>query len=100
MKNAFVGVLLGLIVGAAVAAFAQAPALPPPAPVVQALDDTEQILVQLVSTQAKLAGAECNALDSMKQFTATRVEVVKRVEAKHPGYTLDLQTAKLVEKKK
>lgn len=64
------------------------------------LNETEQLMVQLVALQARLATCESNGLDSMKAFTATRADVVKRVESSHPGYTLDLQTGKLVEKKK
>lgn len=95
MKNYVSGVVLGLLLGGAIAAGAQAPAVRPDA---SGLDATEQLLVQLIAAQAKIASTECNALESMKTFASTRAEVVKRVEAAHPGFTLNLQTAKLVKK--
>lgn len=96
------GVLLGLILGVTAASvLAQAPAAPAPVATASGaqgvLDDTDKLLIEIVSVRAQLANNECAALDNTKQFIATRQEALKRIEAKHPGYTLDA-SLKLVAK--
>ncbi len=102
MKNALGCVLFGFfIVTLSFGAYAQAPAAATTAqakPVAPALDETELLMVQLVVARAQIAQGECNGLESMKSFNATKAEVVKRIEAKHVGFTIDLQTGKLVAK--
>jgi hypothetical protein len=98
------GLVLGLVLGIALSLSAQAPAPAAQAPATAAatagsLDDVDRMLIQIVSLQAQLANCQSEQLESMKQFSATRAEVVKRIEAKHPGFTIDLQTGKLVPKK-
>jgi hypothetical protein len=99
VKQWFGGISLGLALGIAVTAFAQAPAAPAPAPAAtETLDDNDKLLIELVTVRAQLANDQCSQLDSMKQFAATRTEAVKRIEAKHAGYKLDLASGKLVKK--
>lgn len=93
MRQWFGGIVLGFAVGLlALTAYAQAPAAPPVATASGAqgvLDDTDKLLIEIVSVRAQLANCQADELDSMKQFNATRAEVIKRIESKHPGYTLD-----------
>lgn len=99
------GAVIGLVIVALVVgmltAFAQAPAAPAPAAQAAtppALDETESLMVQLVIARAQVAQSECNSLESMKNFNGTKAEVVKRIESKHAGYTIDLSSGKLVAK--
>lgn len=105
MKNYISGALLGLFIGLSTGSVLATPtqvavpeqaATPTPAPT---LSETELVIVQLLSTQAKLASGECNNLESMKTFVATRTDAIKRIETAHPGFTLDLNTGKLAAKK-
>lgn len=104
MKDYVKGIVLGFVVGAivisAAAGSAQAPAAPqvvatPTAPT--PLDDTERLMVEVLTVRAQLAQCQSESLESTRQFSATRAEVLRRIEAKHPGFTLD-STGKLVAK--
>lgn len=93
VKQWFLGIVIGLSLGSmAVTAIAQTA---PGAPVATAsgaqgvLDDTDKLLIEIVSVRAQFANCQADQLDSMKSFNATRAEVIKRIEEKHPGYTLD-----------
>lgn len=100
VKGIVAGLVLGLIVGIGMTAFAQEkPAPPPAAPAAQTLDEVEGLMVQLVIARAQTAQSECNSLESMKSFNATKAEVIARIEKKHAGYTIDLSSGKLVAKK-
>lgn len=59
-------------------------------------------LVQAWLAQAQLAGelanAACQATDQAKRYTALRADVVKKVEARVPGFTVNWQTGKLAPK--
>lgn len=101
MKKTLGGMVSGFLVGImALTAFAQAPVAPPAAVASGAqgvLDDTDKLLIEIVSVRAQLANCQAEGLDSMKSFNATRAEVIKRIEEKHPGYTLDVN-GKLIAK--
>lgn len=102
MKNWVTGFLAGISMAVvATVCLAQAPAAPAPAATASGaqgvLDDTDKLLIEIVSVRAQLANCQSEQLDSMKQFNATRSEVIKRIEEKHPGYTIDVN-GKLVAK--
>lgn len=63
-----------------------------------ALDELEQAWLQNVVLAQQLANTQCQALDSVKQFTTVRNDVTAKVEAKRPGFTMDWTTGKLVAK--
>lgn len=78
----------------------QAPApAKPAAAVLPALDELEQAWVKNVILAQQLANSQCQALDSVKQFTAIRTDVTAKVEAKRPGFTMDWTTGLLAVKK-
>lgn len=65
---------------------------------VPALDELEKAWLQNVILAQQLANTQCQALDSVKQFTTVRNDVTAKVEAKRPGFTMDWQTGLLVAK--
>jgi hypothetical protein len=79
---------------------AQAPAAKPAAaaPAVPAMDDLDKALVDNVVLARQLANSACQALDSVKQYQAVLANSVTKIEAKHPGYTLDTNTGLLMVK--
>lgn len=87
-------VMIGILVG--VQAFetgvwAQAPA----AAKAPALDKEDALTVQVVTLAAQLANSQCQALDSVKQYTGLLAEANAAIEAKHPGLRMDWTSAKL-----
>ena len=63
------------------------------------LSDLETAYVQIVALSGQLAKCESDHLPSVTQFSALRQDVVQRIEAKHPGYTVNWATGALVLKK-
>jgi hypothetical protein len=60
------------------------------------LDDLEQAWLRLVSLSEQLAYSECQRLESVQKYNATVADVAKRLEARHPAYTLDRARGVLV----
>jgi hypothetical protein len=87
--------LMGLLL--VTASHAQAPTTPP-APTVPTLDELEQGWLQIVALSEQLAYSDCQRLETVQKFNATLGDIVKRLEARHPGYTLDRAKGVLVSK--
>lgn len=71
---------------------AEAPAPEPP----PALSELEVAYVQIVNLAGQLAGAQCQALDSAKQFADVKKDATARIEKAHAGLTIDWTTNTLV----
>lgn len=90
------GAAFGLVVRA------QIPATAVPTPVVAAqapvLDELERSYLQIVNLTQEKAESDCQNLPSVQRFNATLVDVLQKIEARHPGYTLDRAKGVLVVK--
>lgn len=101
-------ILMGFLIflAAAIAAMAQTPSsapavTPPPVAVAApALDELDRSYLQIAALSEQLAYSECQRLESVQKFNATLTDVLTRIEARHPGYTLDRAKGVLVAKGK
>ena len=109
MKNRITAVGLGGLMGALVVVFLTGPVTivalaqtptPAAAPVAPAVDELVTAWLAADRLAQQLASRECAQLDSAKQFQAQRQDIVRRVEARHPGFTLDFAAAKLIPRPK
>lgn len=80
--------------------YAQTPATAPPVAAAPQLDDLERAWLQLTNLSEQLAYSECQRLESVQKFNATLGDVVKRLEERHPGFTLNRERSALVAKAK
>lgn len=108
-KKRAAAVCLLTVVGIGTLGLAQVPVGPPseappvsaPAAVAPpALDELEQAWLKLVAISEQLAYSECQRLESVQKYNATLADVAKRLEARHPGFTLDRARGVLVAKGK
>jgi len=88
-------VLVGCLVSTLIA---QAPAPAKPAVAAPALDDLDKAWVQNVALAQQLANKDCQGLDSVKAFMALQADIVQKIEARHPGFKVDLGKGVLVAK--
>lgn len=88
---------------------AQAPIVKPPAvqagtpkpvatPAPPAMDDDDLVMVQTLTALADLANQACQGLEAVKSYNAQRARVQARIEARHPGLTINWATGALVAK--
>ena len=104
MRQYIGGVILGLAFGAAgmLSAFAQAPAAPAvavaqgPTGAKPEYTETERLMVQLVQVSDQLA--TCRGQLGQKGVADLSLDVRSRIEAAHPGMTVNWQTGALVPK--
>lgn len=99
VKATIGALLLGFLVGVSfVGLTAQAPQVPaavaPPA--VATFSENERLMVQLVQVSDQLAG--CRQQLGTKGVADLGDSVRSRIEAQHPGYTVDWKTGALVPK--
>lgn len=71
----------------------------PQAPTPAIFSDLERAWLDNVALANQLAVVQCQALESAKQFNALRAEVLQKIEARHPGFTVDWQKQELVPKR-
>lgn len=76
---------------------AQAPAAAEKKPA-EAMTELETAWVQVVALAGQLADCHSRQLASVQQFTDVQADAQKRIEANHPGQTIDWRTGTLVPK--
>ena len=75
-----------------------AAALVAQAPVVPVLDELDQAWIQNVRLASQLYQATCDALPMRDQVITLQGDTTKKIEARHPGFTMNWQTFALVPK--
>lgn len=91
MRRFYLTLAVGTLSLCAAAVFAQAPKPP-------VLDDLDKAWVQNVVLAQQLANKDCQGLESVKAFLALQADIVKKIEDRHAGYTVDLGKGVLVAK--
>lgn len=69
-----------------------------PAPATLALDELDHAYLVVVALTEQIASSECNRLESAQRYQNTLADVVGKIEARHPGYTVDRAKGLLVAK--
>lgn len=72
---------------------------PPPAPVLPPPDDLDAGWIQAVTMAQRWANESCQGLDAVKEYTTLRLQVTAKLEARHPGLTLNWTTGAFIAKK-
>lgn len=93
MRGWLVGGLMALVV---VTGAAQTP----PVPTVVPKDELVDAWIARLRDRAEVANAACQGLEAVKRYDALRTEIVRKIEAKYPGYTLGFPSLTLVVKAK
>ncbi len=97
MKKTIIGVgVVAMLVTGVLGA--QTPAPAPPAVVVPQ-DELVTAWIQQAQLAAELANSACLQTVEAKRYTSLRNEVIKKVESRVPGFTVDWTTGKLAPKK-
>lgn len=60
------------------------------------LDEQEKNWLTIANLSEQLAYSECQRLESVQRFNSTLADVLKKIEERHPGYTIDRAKGALV----
>lgn len=93
-------VVLGLVMGALLPSLTAQEATAPVPVVAPALDELGQAWLQTLGFAQARAQEACAQLPQTKDYDATRTAILRKVEARWPGYALDASKGALVAKPK